>query len=57
MAIGFGFASPQARAYAVWDDAPGGTIVGRYTDPLTEVEYLFVEFEGSPGVQYVYYAE
>lgn len=57
MPVGFGFASPQARAWEVWDNQPGGTIVERYTDPLTEVEYVYVEFDNSPGVYYVYYAE
>lgn len=57
MAVGFGFASPQARAYAVWDESMGGHVVERYTDPLTEVEYLYIEFDNSPGVRYVYYAE
>lgn len=47
----------QARAWEVWDNQPGGRIVERYTDPLTEVEYVLVEFEKSPGKYYVYYAE
>lgn len=47
----------QAQAYAVWDNSPGGTVVEKYIDPLTEVEYVLVEFDNSPGKYYVYYAE
>ena len=45
----------QSRAYAKWDNKPGGNVVERYTDPLTQVEYVLVEFDNSPGRYYVYY--
>lgn len=44
------------RAYAKWDNQPGGTVVEKYTDPLTGITYVLVEFENSPGEYYVYYA-
>jgi hypothetical protein len=49
------FAPFQARASEKWNDQPGGTVVERYTDPQTEVEYVLVEFDKSPGRYYVYY--
>lgn len=53
--IGFGFA-PEQKAYAVWDNAPGGTVVERWTDNDGQ-GYVLVEFEKSPGALYVYFAE
>lgn len=44
------------RAYDTWNNEPGGTVVGRMTDPLTGTKYVLVEFENSPGKIYVYYA-
>lgn len=37
-----------------WDDQPGGTIKKRFTQD--GVEYVYVEFENSPGKWYLYYA-
>jgi hypothetical protein len=45
------------KATAVWDDQPGGKVVGEYTDPFTGTKYVLVEFEKSPGKLYVYYAK
>lgn len=55
MPVGFGFA-PERRAYAVWDDQPGGRVVERWKDEFG-IEYVMVEFDNSPGKQYVYYVE
>ena len=46
-----------ARAYETWDNQPGGTVIERYTDPNTGMEYVLVEFEKTPGRYFVYYAD
>lgn len=48
--------SITGSAYATWDNAPGGKIVERYTDPNTGLKYVLVEFEKTPGTFYVYFA-
>ena len=55
MAVGFGFL-PERRAFAVWDDQPGGKVLERWTDELG-LTYVLVEFENSPGKHYVYFAD
>lgn len=37
-----------------WNDAPGGTVVRRWT--YEGVEYVAVVFDKSPGQEYVYLA-
>ena len=43
------------RRYKVWDNQPGGHIVERWQED--GVEYVGVEFEGSPGQIYTYRAK
>ena len=37
----------------VWDNQPGGTIIRQYTED--GIKYVVVEFENSPGVEYIYF--
>jgi len=48
--------APLNQQYRTWDNAPGGTVVERFKDAFSGVEYVLVEFEKSPGVRYKYLA-
>ncbi len=37
---------------ATWDNKPGGTVVDGFTED--GIEYVWVEFENSPGERYLY---
>jgi len=41
------------EVYEVWDDAPGGTVIRKYTED--GIKYVDVEFSHSPGKVYTYY--
>lgn len=40
--------------YQVWDNQPGGRVVRRFQED--GVKYVAVEFENSPGEEYIYLA-
>lgn len=42
--------------YKMWDDPPGATIVDRFIDRETGIEYVVATFKNSGDKTYIYYA-